>query len=412
MPRRRPAPPATPAPAAASDTSVTPAHVRLGVIGVGSMGSHHVENLLNKRVPRCDLHAVCDLDPERMAKYAQVRTFTDSRALIRSGLVDAVLIATPHYDHTTIGIDALSQGLHVLTEKPLSVHKADGERLIAAYRKRPRKQQVFAAMFQVRTEPGWIKLRQLIQSGELGAIRRVCWIVTDWYRTEAYYASGDWRATWRGEGGGVLINQCPHNLDLMQWLFGMPVRVRAFCGLGKWHRIETEDAVTAYLEYPDGATATFITTTGEAPGTNRLEIAAENGRVVVEHGKIHWDRNTVGMSEFSRTTTSRFDRPEVWHVDIPTPGHSTHHVAIMQNFVDAILDGRPLIAPAEEGLRSVELANAMLMSSLQERTLTLPLSSAEVERTFKRLIRSSRYRRRQPGSQPASADIGSSFRGH
>ncbi len=248
-------------------------------------------------------------------------------------------------------------------------------------------------MFQTRTEPAWIKLRQLIRSGDLGEIRRVSWIVTDWYRTEAYYASGGWRATWKGEGGGVLINQCPHNLDLMQWLFGMPARVRAFCGMGKWHDIETEDAVTAYLEYPNGSTGTFITTTGEAPGTNRLEIASENGRVVVEHGRIHWDRNTVGMTEFSRSSNSRFDRPETWHIDIPTPGQSTHHIAIIQNFVDAILDGRPLIAEAVEGIRSVELGNAMLLSSILGRTLELPLDSAMVEREFKKLIRSSKSQR-------------------
>ncbi len=381
--------PSYPGPSAANPS---PGHVRIGVIGLGGMGSHHADNLLAKRVPRCDLIAVCDIDAERMAKYATVRTFTDSAQLIRSGLVDAVIVATPHYSHTTIGADALSQGLHVLTEKPISVHKADCEKLIEAYKKRPKKSQQFAAMFQARTEPAWIRLRQLIRSGELGEIRRISWIVTDWFRTEAYYASGGWRATWKGEGGGVLINQCPHNLDLMQWLFGMPSRVRGFCGLGKWHAIETEDAVTAYLEYPNGATGTFITTTGEAPGTNRLEIAAELGRVVLESGKISWQRNTVPMTEFSRTTASRFDRPETWNVEIPTPGQSTYHLAIIHNFVDAILDGKPLIAEASEGINSVELGNAMLLSSILDRTLALPLDSAMVEREFKKLIKGSRAR--------------------
>jgi predicted dehydrogenase len=387
----------------------TPAHVRLGIIGVGSMGSHHAESLLAKKVPRCDLNAICDIDPERLAKFPNVRAFSDSKALIRSGLVDAVLIATPHYDHTTIGVDALGQGLHVLTEKPISVHKADCEKLIEAYKKRPKKSQVFAAMFQVRTEPAWIKLRQLIKSGELGEIRRVNWIVTDWFRTEAYYASGGWRATWRGEGGGVLINQCPHNLDLLQWLFGMPSKVRGFCGLGKWHAIETEDAVTAHLEYPNGATGVFVTTTGEAPGTNRLEIAAENGRVVLENGKLHWDKNIVGMTEFSRTTKARFDRPETWQIDIPTHGHTSHHVAIIHNFVDAILDGKALIAEATEGINSVELANAMLLSSILDKTLELPLDPAMVEKEFKKLIKGSTFEKKV-----AKADeegMGKSFTG-
>jgi predicted dehydrogenase len=387
----------------------TPAHLRLGIIGVGSMGSHHVETVLAKKVPRCDLQAICDIDQERLAKYPTVRGFTDSKQLIRSGLVDAVLIATPHYDHTTIGIDALGQGLHVLTEKPLSVHKADCEKLIEAYKKRPKKTQQFAAMFQTRTEPAWIKLRQLIKSGELGEIRRINWIVTDWYRSEAYYASGGWRATWRGEGGGVLINQCPHNLDMMQWLFGMPSKVRGFAGLGKWHQIETEDAVTAYLEYPNGATGVFVTTTGEAPGTNRLEIAAENGRVILENGKLSWVKNTTPMTEFSRTTKGRFDRPEVWNVEIPTHGHSGGHIAIIHNFVDAILDGKPLIAEASEGINSVELGNAMLLSSLLDETLELPLSSAMVEKEFKKLIKDSKFEKKV--AKLADEGMGKSFSG-
>ncbi len=385
----------------------TPAHVRLGIIGVGSMGSHHTENLIAKKVPRCDLQALCDTDPERLAKYPGVRAFTDSKAMIRSGLVDAVLIATPHYDHTTIGIDALEQGLHVLTEKPLSVHKADCEKLIAAYKKRPKKSQVFAAMFNQRTEPAYIKLRHLIKSGELGEIRRINWIVTDWYRTEAYYASGGWRATWRGEGGGVLINQCPHNLDMMQWLFGMPSKVRGFCGLGKWHKIETEDQVTSFLEYPNGATGVFVTTTGEAPGTNRLEIAAENGKVVLENGKLTWTKNLVPMSEFSRTTQARFDRPETWNVEIPTNGHAGQHVAIIHNFVDAILDQKPLIAEATEGVNSVELGNAMLLSSILGKTLELPLDSAMVEKEFKKLIKDSKFEKKVVKSTEAS--MGKSF---
>lgn len=413
-PRRRARASRTPAKPPATPTTKTtsmstPAHVRLGIVGIGGMGSHHAESILSKKVPRCDLQAVCDIDPERLAKFPNVRAFTDAKQLVRSGLVDAVLIATPHYDHTVIGCDALANGLHVLTEKPISVHKADCEKLIEAYKKRPKKSQLFAAMFQVRTEPCWIKLRQLIRSGELGEIRRVNWIVTDWYRTEAYYASGGWRATWRGEGGGVLINQCPHNLDLMQWLFGMPTKVRAHCGLGKWHKIETEDAVTAYLEYPNGATGVFITTTGEAPGTNRLEIAAENGRVIVEHGKIHWTRNTVPMTEHSRTTTSRWDRPETWNVEIPTHGHSGQHTAIITNFVDAILDGKPLIAEAPEGINSVELANSMLLSSLLDKTLTLPLDSAMVEREFRKLIKESKFEKKVIRS--ADESLSKSFTG-
>jgi predicted dehydrogenase len=366
------------------------APVRLGVIGVGNMGSVHVANLLAGKISRAELTAICDTDPAKLARHPKLRGFADAAQLIRSGLIDAVLIATPHYDHTTIGSDALAQGLHVLTEKPLSVHKADCERLIAAYERRPKAGQVFAAMFNERTDPHNRKLRELVGSGELGEIRRINYITTDWFRTEAYYASGGWRATWKGEGGGVLTNQCPHRLDLMQWIFGMPTKVRAFCGFGRWHDIEVEDQVTAYLEYPNGATGVFITTTGEAPGTNRLEVAGERGKVVMEHGRISFIRNLQPMSEFSRTTSESFGRPETWNIDIPVHGNGGQHIEVMQNFVDAILDGRALIAPAQEGIRSVELANAFVYSALTDQTVALPLDGAAYERKLKQLIAESR----------------------
>ncbi|MFN3685171.1 MAG: Gfo/Idh/MocA family protein, partial [Fimbriimonadaceae bacterium] len=242
--------------------------VRLGIIGIGNMGSHHVRSM--PQVRRCRLTAVCDVVPSKMDWIDGVDKFVDSRELIRSGLVDAVLVATPHYDHTTIGIDALDNGLHLLTEKPISVHKADCVRLIAAHKRNPNLK--FAAMFNQRTDPHYQRIRRIVRGGELGEIQRTSWIITDWFRSEAYYASGGWRATWAGEGGGVLLNQCPHNLDLFQWICGVPTRVDAKCSFGKYHRIEVEDEVTAYLEYANGATGVFVTSTGEAPGTNRLEI--------------------------------------------------------------------------------------------------------------------------------------------
>jgi len=257
--------------------------VRIGIVGLGNMGAAHAASILAGNIRRLELAAVCDLEPARLARLPQVAAFASADAMIGSGRIDAVLIATPHYGHTTLGIKALEAGLHVLVEKPISVHKADCERLIAAHRN---PQQVFAAMFNQRTDPYFLKLHQLIASGELGAIRRVNWIVTNWFRSAAYYSSSAWRATWAGEGGGVLLNQCPHNLDLFQWFFGLPVRVRAFCRFGQYHQIEVEDEVTAYMELAGGATAVFVTTTGEAPGTNRLEIAAENGRIVYEDDRI------------------------------------------------------------------------------------------------------------------------------
>jgi predicted dehydrogenase len=357
--------------------------VRLGVIGVGAMGARHAEQILAGAVPRCELTAVCSPIPEQLARFPAVRPFARSEDLIRSGAVDAVLIATPHYSHTAIGIDALRHGLHVLVEKPISVHKADAERLLAAHTN-PR--LVFAAMFMMRTDPVFQKIRQLVHGGDLGQVRRLAWTITNWFRPDAYYASAPWRGTWAGEGGGVLLNQCPHQLDLLQWFIGMPQRVRAFCHLGKYHRIEVEDDVTAYLEYDNGATATFITSTGEAPGANRLEIAGENGRLVFENGALTFTRNETPASEFSRTTKEMFAAPPTQTSVIPVEGAGGQHMAIVRNFVDAILDGAPLIAPAAEGIRSVELGNAMLLSSLQQRTVGLPMDGAAFEKELQRLI--------------------------
>lgn len=381
--------------------------VRLGIVGVGNMGTFHAQYLREGKVRRAKLVAVCDVDPARLQPYQDLETFERSEDLIRSGAVDAVLIATPHYFHTTIGIDALQQGLHVLVEKPISVHKADAEKLCAAH---TNPKQVFAAMFNQRTRAPFRKVKKLIEAGELGPIQRVNWIITDWFRTEAYYASGGWRATWKGEGGGVLLNQCPHNLDLLQWICGMPARVRAFCSLGKYHNIEVEDEVTAYLEYPNGATGVFVTTTGEAPGTNRLEIAGDRGKVVVEGGKVSFIRNEIPTSEFCRTSPQSFARPDVWHIEIPADaGSGGQHQEVTQNFVDAILDGVPLIAPAEEGVRSVELANAMLFSSLKGETLDLPLDGQAFEAQLKALIEGSTFEKKISGG-PRSADMTSSFR--
>jgi predicted dehydrogenase len=361
--------------------------VRVGIIGLGNMGSAHARSLLEGKIPRAVLTAVGDFVPTATARFPGVPAFTESEALLRSGLIDAVLIATPHFSHTSDGIAALKAGLHVLVEKPISVHKADCERLIAAFQ--PGK-QIFAAMFNQRTDPLYAKLRDLIQSGELGALRRIQWTVTNWFRPQAYYNSGGWRATWAGEGGGVLLNQCPHNLDLWQWLFGMPAHVRAFATLGRYHAIEVEDDVTAYFQYRDGTTGVFITSTGEAPGTNRLEVAAERGRVVIENDQIAFTRNEIPMSEFSRTTTKQFDRPPTCDVAIPIHGRAPQHNGILTNFVDAILDGASLLAPATEGIHSVELANAMLLSSLENETVSLPLDATRYEKMLMRKIAESK----------------------
>jgi predicted dehydrogenase len=379
--------------------------VKLGIVGIGTMGTIHAQSVMDGKIPRCKLTAVCDPKVERLDPFPSAEGFLSVEDFLRSSGTDAVLIATPHYSHTDIGIRALESGRHVLVEKPISVHKSDAERLVAAHHS---SEQVFAAMFNQRTDPFYLKLRQLVQSGDLGAIRRVNWTITDWFRTEAYYQSSDWRATWAGEGGGVLLNQCPHNLDLIQWIFGMPERVRAFCHFGRYHDIEVEDDVTAYLEYSDGMTAIFSASTGEAPGTNRLEVAAEQGKVVIENDSFLFTRNEVPMSEFSRTDPGRFSAPATWEIRIPITSHGPQHNGVLVNFVSAILERTPLVAPAREGLNSLELANAFLLSTLENRSVELPIDGALFEEHLLKLIASSGQKAKV--SKAVSDDMANSFR--
>ena len=380
--------------------------VRIGIIGLGNMGQFHAKYLAEGAVRRAELAAVADTVPAQLAAFEGLKTFSRSEDLIRSGTVDAVLIATPHPFHVSIGIDALEQGLHVLVEKPISVHKAEAEQLVAAHRNPA---QVFAAMFNQRTDPHYKRIKRLIDAGDLGEIRRTHWVITDWFRTEAYYASCGWRATWKGEGGGVLLNQCPHNLDLFQWICGMPSRLRAFASLGKCHSIEVDDEVTAYLEYPNGATGVFIASTCEAPGTNRLEIAGDRGKLVLEDGRISFTRTEVPVSQFLRECSELFGKPEVWNVEVPAEGVGGQHVEVTQNFVDAILDGVPLIAPAEEGLHSIELANAMIYSHFSGQMVELPLDSAAYERLLQNLISKSTFQKKTTDRVVSSVDMSRSF---
>ena len=383
-------------------------NIRLGIIGMGNIGKFHADYLLAGKVSRCTLAAVCSPSPEKLDNYRQrgLHIFSDGEQLIRSGAVDAVIIATPHFQHTTLGIAAFAAGLHVMVEKPVSAHKADAERLLAAHDKN--RKLFFGGMFQLRVEPRYEKIRRLIRGGDLGRLVRVNWINTDWFRTEAYYTSSAWRATWKGEGGGVLLNQCLHNLDVFQWLCGMPARVRGFCQFGRFHSIEVEDNVTAYLEWADGATGTFISSSGEAPGTNRFEIVGTRGTLVLENGKLVFARNAADMTEFSRSAKQGFVKPEMRVEEIPFENAAAPHAALMQNFVNAILDGEPLIAPGADGLNSVELANVMVYSSLLGQTVELPMDGAAWENKLKQLIAGSKLEKKVVAV--ATDDFAGSFR--
>ena len=349
--------------------------VRIGIIGVGNMGRGHARSLATGKVPGGKLTAVYDIRPEQMEWIKKnldegVLCFNSAEELFASGEVDAVMIATPHYDHPPLAIKAFESGLHVLVEKPAGVYTKQVREMneVAA-----RSGKVFGIMYNQRVNPLYQKVRDLVKSGELGEIKRVVWIITDWYRTQSYYNSGGWRGTWKGEGGGVLINQCPHQLDLWQWICGMPKRVRAFCGFGKYHDIEVEDDVTAYVEYENGATGVFITTTGEAPGANRLEISGDMGKIVVEDGTITFLRLRISERQFNRECEKRMSKPECWKCEIPVKGEDTKHAGIMSDWVNAILKGTPLLAPGEEGINGLQLSNAMYLSAWTDNWVDIPV---------------------------------------
>lgn len=349
--------------------------VRLGIIGIGGMGSAHAENVVKGLVPNMELTAVADVRQSRLdwAKEnlpENVVRFSDGRKLIESGCCDAVLVATPHYFHPEYVIYALEHGLHAISEKPAGVYVKQVREMneVAA-----KQDKVFTIMFNQRTNCTYRKLKEMMESGELGAMKRVNWIITDWYRTQSYYDAAGWKATWDGEGGGVLLNQCPHQLDLLQWLCGLPVKVRAFCHEAKWHDIEVEDDVTAYLEFENGATGVFVTTTGDAPGTNRLELTFERGKIVCEDGKLIFDKLKVNEREFCKTEKNGFAKPEMERIVVETDGMNEQHVGVLKAFANKIQGKGELIAEGSEGIRALSLSNAMYLSSWLGETMTLPV---------------------------------------
>ena len=348
--------------------------VRLGIIGVGNMGSGHAANILAGKCPEIELTAVADRREARR-QWAKdtlpegTAIFEEGSDLIQSGLCDAVHICTPHYQNPTLAMEAFAAGLHVMCEKPAGVYtKAVREMNEAA----EKSGKVFAMMFNQRTNCVYRKMHEMVHSGQLGELKRVNWIITDWYRTQIYYDSGDWRATWDGEGGGVLLNQCPHQLDLLQWICGLPKTVQAFCQEGKWHDIEVEDDVTAYLQFANGATGVFVTTTGDAPGTNRFEVTGTLGKLVCENDKLTFWKLAQDEREFCRTATEGFAQPQCQQVEVETDGENLQHVGVLNAFAGKILHGTPLVAEGTEGLGGLTLSNAMHLSSWLGRAVDIP----------------------------------------
>lgn len=353
--------------------------LKYAIIGIGNMGSSHIRMYKNGDIKEMELVAVCDVKQERLdfalEQVPGIKTFTSTDELLDSGLVDAIIIATPHYLHPVLTKQALEKGINVLCEKPAGVYTKN-VRELNEYVKTQDK--TYAIMFNQRTNHVYRKAKELVSSGIYGEIRRTNWIITDWYRTQGYYNSGGWRATWDGEGGGVLMNQAPHNLDLWQWICGMPSKITAFCHNGKWHDIEVEDDVTIYAEYPNGATGVFITTTGDCPGDNRFEITLDKAKIICTNDTIEVTELSDKISDytFENTTSSKandgFKKLDYKKIDVETDGKNEKHAGVTNAFAAHILHGTPLIADGTEGINGLTLCNAAYLSSWLGKTIELP----------------------------------------
>lgn len=384
--------------------------IKLGILGIGNIGGNHMRLIHEGKCPEVELCAVCDIKPERMDPVRErfgesVAYFTQAEEMIASGKIDSLLVAVPHYDHPKYAIAAMRAGLHVLIEKPAGVYTSQ---VLEMNRVAEECGKVFGIMMNQRTNCIYRKMREIVKSGELGAIRRTNWIITNWYRPQAYYDSGDWRATWSGEGGGVLLNQCPHNLDLWQWICGMPVKISAKMHFGKWHDIEVEDDVSAYAEYENGATGVFITTTGDAPGTNRFEISLEKGKLVAEGDKLTMWKSEISEPEFSKTNTVPFGSMKFTRTEVETDGQNQQHTGVINAFAAAILRGEPLIADGREGINGLTISNAMHLSAWTGKEIELAVFDHELFRQ-ELAARVATSRRKENVREMLSADMSSTF---
>lgn len=387
--------------------------VKIGLIGLGNIGSHHANYL--KDMDQVELVGVCDLIPEKADKFASIcytRAFYNHQDLFHDSGLEAVLIAVPHYDHTPIAVEAFQRGIHVLCEKPVAVHVNDARKMMTAYEQAQKNNPAlqFGLMFMERTYPCYVKIKDVLDSGELGRLTRATWINTAWFRTQAYYNSGGWRATWAGEGGGILTNQCPHTLDMYQWLFGPPTKISGHAHIGKYHDIEVEDEVTAYFEHQNGMVGHLIVTTAESPGTNRLEVIGENGKFVFENNKLVFNRNRESMLKFSNETNQSFATVENWYTEIPIPkGVSNAHRAVTEAFVEAVLDPKmSLVAYGNEGIHSVMMANGIMQSSFSGQVVSTPIDADAYEAKLKELIKVSRFVKKANDTL-TSSDMDKSF---
>lgn len=366
-------------------------HARLGIIGLGTQGATYAGFIADGRVKGLSLGAIADIDPavrERARSlYPDVAVYEDHRAMIESGEVDAIITCVPHFLHPEMAIDALDRGLHVLVEKPAGVYGAQVARMNAAAAARP--ELTFAVMFNQRSNPLYRRIKQIVDDGQIGRIIRSNWIITTWWRPQGYYDQSAWRATWGGEGGGVLVNQAPHQLDLWQWICGVPRSVFAKVAFGLQRDIAVEDEVTVLADFGNGSTGVFITATHDLVGTDRLEIQGDAGKIVVVDSREavvtryrepeRLLSQNMGFEEVRRLFLGELDAASLYTQETFAydSAWGEQHIEVLADFAASILNGTPLVARGEEGLLGVRLANAIHLSSWTGREVGMDFDDAE-----------------------------------
>lgn len=365
--------------------------VRLGIIGLGQQGGMYAAVITQGMVPHMTVGAICDIDPAKRdlarSTYPGVPVYEDYLEMLDSGDVDAIITTVPHYLHPEMGIAALGRGIHALVDKPAGVYTQQANALIDFAATKP--ELTFGIMFNQRMNPLYQRLKAIVEAGEIGKVLRSNWIITTWWRPQGYYDSSAWRATWGGEGGGVLVNQAPHQLDLWQWICGIPTSVYAKLGYGVGRDIVVENEVTALVDYGDGVTGTFVTCTYDIAGTDRFEILGDKGKIVVENSKTATVTRlrqpeaelsaAMDMSDVMKLFTGQVDldtlyTQETFESESPW---GQQHSDVLENFALNVLDGTPLIAPGADGINGVRLANAIHLSSWTGREVPLDFDEGE-----------------------------------
>lgn len=364
--------------------------IRMAVIGIGIMGKKYAKMIREGMISGMRLGAVCCRSQENIqwAKAQlgeEIPVFENTKQLFESSdLFDACLIVTPHKLHPEMIMQALDAGKHVFCDKPIgiSMKQCQGIR-----EKLDQSGLVFAMMFHQRMYPKYERIHTLLENGTLGQIRRIMVENSRYYRTWYYHKSGSWRSSWKGEGGGALLNQGQHLLDIWQWLFGMPDSLYAMIPYGKYNDFSVDDEATILMKYPDKKTAVLILTTGEGTWTERMEIAGSKGTLILEDNHLTLHLYDQDLDDYKKTAacSSREEFKEKVLEEV-FPEDQEPYEEMLTDFAQAVLKKRPVRVNGLEGLNSLELTNAAYLSAWTGETVALPLDAERYERELEKRI--------------------------